>query len=390
MPTQSQTVSRLTRLGFHCTFLGSFAIFGGAFRGFNLLLVLAAILLGAMMIQWRWSRRNLLFVSAKRRLPHDVFAGQPFTVRVQLRSVNRFLTAWMIRVQDRVDRVSHQDQAEAKCGVASIHAGASETADYECLITERGRYHFGPLTLESTFPFSLFRCRKTIQIHDDLYVLPRLLELRRHWHRGIIRPNDGLSTTSRRARSTEGDFYGLRPWRNGDSRKLIHWRTTARLNEPAVRQFEQKRELDLCIVVDAFANCEAERQFAETAISFAATIAIKLVSTESNRIALGTAGSENQVIIAGGSEQGGRRILVHLAQLQIGDRPKIANAIDQAMQLAGATTELIVISPRSQSDAMANDDSVQDQQQRSLSSSNLSWINIRDTGFANLVISTSP
>ena len=47
--------NRLTRLGFHFLFLGSFAIFGGAVRGFNLLLVLAAVLIGALLIQWRWS-----------------------------------------------------------------------------------------------------------------------------------------------------------------------------------------------------------------------------------------------------------------------------------------------------------------------------------------------
>ncbi len=389
MSKSSTTVGRLTRLGFHCLLLGSFAIFGGAFRGFNLLLVLAAILMGTMVIQWRWSRRNLSYITARRRLPRDVFAGQPFAVRVRLHNANRFMSAWMIRVQDSIIRVSHDEIAEAKCGLASIRAGQTETADYDCLIAERGQYRFGPTTLETTFPFSLFRCRKTIQVHDDLYVLPRLLDIPRNWHQGIVAPNDGLSSSARRARLSDGEFYGLREWRIGDSPKLIHWRTTARLNDPCVRQFEQKREIDLCIMIDAYANSEAEQQFAETAISFAASVLVSLETAQLNRIVFGTAAAENHVVVAGSTELDRHGILVHLAQLQISNCPKIAEAIDQATQRAGSTAELIVVSPRSQSDALAQADSVLNQKHRSRSSSNLRWINVRDDSFANLLVRAS-
>jgi uncharacterized protein (DUF58 family) len=69
-------------------------------------------------------------------------------------------------------------------------------------------------------------------------------------------------------------FHGLRLYRPGDSPRLIHWRTSARLGEPMVREFEDPPENDLTLVVEARRpdhDPQAEAAF-ERLISLAATI----------------------------------------------------------------------------------------------------------------------
>ena len=48
---------------------------GGALRGFNLLLVLAGLLVGTLVMQWRWSRRSVESIGVRRRLSPEAFAG---------------------------------------------------------------------------------------------------------------------------------------------------------------------------------------------------------------------------------------------------------------------------------------------------------------------------
>lgn len=389
MSTQSRISIRLTRLGFHCAFLGGFAVFGGAARGFNLLLVLAALLIGALLIHWRWSRHNIASIAVGRRLPREVFVGQRFSVRFQLANRNRFLMAWMIRLEDLIESITGQDQATAGCGIASVRAGGSESADYNCLFARRGRYRFGPMHLESTFPFALFRCCKTINEYDEICILPELLELAQRWEHGIVGNRDGISTNARRTGSTNGELFGLREWQNGDSPKWIHWRTTARLMTPAVRQFEQQRRFDLCIIVDAYAADESDEPLAETAISLAATIVTKLLSSRSGRIVLGTAGSNHNVAVGIGSDSDQYQMLVLLADVKISQNPRIAAAVGQVIPLAGSTTDLIVISSRSESDAFTNTDGTLHLRRQIAPLANVRWINVGDKDLTDLVVARS-
>src|SRR5690606_14888679 len=117
--------------------------------------------------------------------------------------------------------------------------------------------------------------RVVVEDFADLIVYPRLGTLMPQW-RQLGMPTE---TGSRKARPkqgvVEGPFYGQRDWRPGDSRRWIHWRSSARRNELVVRQFEQQQNQDLTLVVELWRPTGAsaeELERVETAISFAATV----------------------------------------------------------------------------------------------------------------------
>lgn len=368
---------RLTRLGFHFLFVGTFAMLGGALRGFNLLLVLAGLIVGTLIMQWRWSRRSVEAVSVNRRLPGEAFAGTPFRVRYVLRNHSRLMPVWMMRVEDRIESLGGSEPATAICAAGVIPAKQTVLPHYDCTASKRGRYRFGPATLMTTFPFSLFSSKQIKDETDQLHVFPELLNLRGNWQRRLVSRAGGVSSTARRSGPSEGDFFGLREWRTGDSPKWIHWRTTARLNEPAVRQFEQQRRFDLCILVDAFdgrpesstflgisrpatgaASDPDEREACELAISLAATFLVHLVGIPSNRVVLAVAAAQADAVIGAGSVAGKRRMLEVLADVVASPRPRLTEAAEKAIRIVGNTQDLVVISSRSLAQArQANDSS---------------------------------
>lgn len=379
---------RLTRLGFHFLFVGVFAMLGGSLRGFNLLLVLAGFLVGVLIVQWRWSRRSIANVSLDRRLPTEAFVGKPFRVRFRLRNHSRLMPAWMLRVEDPIAIAGRGERTVAACGVGVISPQQTVAPHFDCTVTRRGKYRFGPTVLSTTFPFSLISSRQTSDAVDELHVYPRLLKLRSRWQRRLLNRSGGMAVTVRRSGPTEGEFYGLREWQAGDNPKWIHWRTTARIGEPAVRQFEQQRRFDTCFLVDGYLDAQSASgdDDAETAISLAATFLIHLVGSPSNRLVLGVAAQQSHAVVGGGSSEGKRRMLSMLAQMEPCGEPKVADATEQASRLVGPTQDLVVISTRSMDQAMAAESSLSAVLQPWIRRSSLRWIDVSGPDFERWVI----
>ncbi len=382
---------RLTRLGFHFVFVGSFAMLGGALRGFNLLLMLAGLMVGALIMQWRWSRRSVEAVSVVRRLPTEAFAGKPFRMRYVLTNHSRWMPVWMMRVVDKVESIDQADSASGICAVGVISAHQTVTPTYDCVVARRGRYRFGPIELMTTFPFALIRSRQIDDASDDLHVFPALLTLRADWRSKLISRSGGMATTGRRSGPSEGDFFGLREWQTGDSPKWIHWRTTARTGEPHVRQFEQQRRFDICLLVDAHDAAAKPNSSAgirpapmrldpasdvETAISLAATLMLQLIDSVTNRVVLAVAAEDCEAVIGAGSIVGKRRMLEVLADIVPGDRPSVVAAANKAMRMVGNTQDLIVVRARSFADAKQSDPAVIEALAPWIRRGAFSWINV--------------
>ncbi len=358
---------RLTRLGYHFLFVGSFAMLGGALRGFNLLLVLAGLIVGVLIMQWRWSRRSVESVSVQRRLPSEAFAGKSFRIRYLLHNHSRVMPVWMMRVEDRIRSIDRDDSAIAICAAGVIPAGQTVAPHCDCTVTRRGRYRVGPIAVLTTFPFSLFCSQQTSDDRDEFHVFPELLSLRKDWQRNLKTRSGGMSTTGRKSGPSEGDFFGLREWKTGDSPKWIHWRTTARMNEPAVRQFEQQRRFETCILVDGYLPSLGRRdsvsasewdratQGVELAISLAATFMIRLVGSPSNRIVIAVAGTHTESMMGSGSAAGRRRMLEMLADVQPTNQPDLYDAAEKTRRIVGSTQNLIVISSRTFAEAKQSD-----------------------------------
>lgn len=325
-------------------FVGGFSMLGGAIKGLNLLLILSAGLIAALLVQWRWSRRSIDVLSLHRRLPAEAFAGKPFRVRFRLSNRGRTVPVWHLRIDDEIRPSSGGEGVTASTRVGVLPPRGSRSPTYDCRVSRRGRYRLGPCSVATSFPLALMSARVSVETPEELDVYPRLFDLRRGWESRLLTRTEGATTSARRSGPVEGEFFGLREWQSGDHPRLIHWRTTARVGEPVVRQFEQQRRFDVCLMVDGMRT--EDPSTVETAISLAATLLVRLVATPSNRTVLSVAARVCEATIGGGSPEGRRRMLGLLARMEPSGEPDLAGALDRAVAITHRPRDLIVISPR--------------------------------------------
>lgn len=367
----------LTRLGWQFLFIGLFAMIGGVIRAYNLPLALAGLILSALLIHWRWSRHTVVSIGLQRELPEEAYVGQPLTVRFRVANRSRWLPAWLVQVEDTirgpesarpvqerwVPRLfGRRGQFAASCGVGLVPQGGLMMAEYHCLVARRGRYDFGPVRVSSGSPLGLMIARRTIDAAAALYVYPQLVRLRADWRQQIWSPSAGDSVNARSGGGMDGEFFGIRGWRAGDSRRWIHWRTTARIGEPVVRQFEQDRRLRCCVMVDAHlpsavassdvgrrttgGELTAEEAALERVLSVAATIITRMGGASNSRIGLVLVGREVVTLTSLGGLEQTKAMLRHLAGLAGYPRPDLTDAMRKTHRLLGQPRSWLVLSPR--------------------------------------------
>ncbi|EMI19466.1 membrane protein containing DUF58 [Rhodopirellula maiorica SM1] len=348
----------LTRLGLHFLFVSAFAMLGGALRGFNLLLVVAGLLVGALFIQWRWSRGTVMALSLRRRLPSDAYVGKPFAVDVEVTNHSRWMTMWLLRVEDSVESQSFsaKRQSDDETPLATIRqiAPLSSVSRTTYFVPQsRGTLTLGPLRVISSFPLDLLTARVTDSQQATVDVYPKLLSLNRGWQRVVAGRNDGVTGATDRTGPSEGEFYGLRPYRDGDTVRKIHWRTSARLDYPVVAQYEQSRRYELCVIVDAFLESpSANDALVERSISAAATVVLQLAGSNASRIVVAAAGQEAMATLASGSPDNKRNVLSLLARVRLSQSPDLLGAFEQSASLSGRSQDVVVLSPRSMQQAI--------------------------------------
>ncbi|MGK7877776.1 MAG: DUF58 domain-containing protein [Xenococcaceae cyanobacterium] len=104
----------------------------------------------------------------------------------------------------------------------------------------RGVYRWHEVQLRTGTPLGLFWCRRSREVMARAIVYPTVLPLTSCPLVDTIGQEDSTRFQSDRRyqTATEGITRTLRPYRQGDSTRLIHWRTSARFGELQVRELE--------------------------------------------------------------------------------------------------------------------------------------------------------
>ena len=341
------------REGIYYLLVVLFIVASALFREENLLVVLAGLMFGPVFFNWRIVTAGLRRLEVARKLPHRICAGDPLLVELIVRNTRTWLAAWTLEVQDTITRLGgSQTDRPVTADVLFPYIAASQSAgvNYRSRLTQRGRYRLGPVVVKTRFPFGLIQSTVTHDVLDELVVCPRLGRLTRRWARLVEAERMGSERSQRRQGFLEGDYYGLREWRAGDSPRWIHWRTSAKLNSLAVQQFEQQRNRNVVLVLDLWQPKEPEMQHhgnVEVAVSFAATAVADLCRRGGNRVLLAIAGNRHQTLTAASASMlYVKECLDQLAVVEADSRNRLPELLAQVAAEAQAGTRQIIISTR--------------------------------------------
>ena len=146
-----------------------------------------------------------------------------------------------------------------------------------------------------------------------------------------------------------GDFYGVREWQSGDSRRWIHWRSSARHNTLVVRQFEQQRHRDVAVLLDLWEPnrpTTIDRENVELAISFAATVVSDACRRGGSNLLMAI-GSGN-IELAGGAASPPvmEEVMAQLALAEATPSASLMKLVDAVMPKTNSDAEIVVITSR--------------------------------------------
>ena len=324
---------RLTRIGLHFAFVAVFAMVGGSLRGFNLLLVLAGFLISALIVGWRCTRGAMEQLQVYRSIPPDVFAGQPFQLGYRISNHGRNVI-WMLQIADRLQVKGDATGKEFACAIGSVEPRRSELATVDALVLRRGRYELQSMDLSTSFPLGLVRASKQVEQVDEVWVYAEPLSLRVGWQDLLGRTIVGQPATARRGNAGDGEFFGIRKWQSGDSPRWIHWRTTARTGQLAVRQFEQRLSSDVCLMVDTFVGHgrSVDPDSFELLVRLATTM-VSRISASGSQVSLVIVCDDPKCIWDSGGSLATQKMLRTLAELAPGSRCGLEETIKRLSDL---------------------------------------------------------
>ena len=183
---------------------------------------------------------------------------------------------------------------------------------------------------------------------ETLIVLPRLGRLTEGWAGRRLEAFAGVDRRSFRP-GPEGDFYGVREWRGGDGRRLIHWRSSARLGKLVVRQFAQPRSRDVAVVLDLW---QPERPTAdqlanvELAVSFAATVLADVCRKGGSSVYLAIGNPTRNVCGAPASAALLQGLMEQLATTEAASGDTLPTLLANTLPRIAAGAEIVLVSTR--------------------------------------------
>ena len=268
-------------------------------REINLLIILAGLMIGPLLVNWQVVRLTLGKMSCDRKIPDSLYPNEPFSVDLIVKNGRRRLDSWALVIEDKFrwkGRVasSKKDEVRARAFIPNLKPGKLGMASYRGGLARRGRYEVGPIKISTSVPLGLFKYTIVVpNSGDQIVVYPRLGVVTKRWHELVKVDQMGQRSTRRNQGQIEGDFYGLRDWRTGDSRRWIHWRSSAKRNELVVRQFEQNRNQNFVILLNLQS---AQTESVEMAISFVASVVVEHCRRHGGNLILGVGGGQVQFV----------------------------------------------------------------------------------------------
>jgi uncharacterized protein (DUF58 family) len=92
---------------------------------------------------------------------------------------------------------------------------------------------------------------------------------------GLVKDLEGQ--VSKKITSSDIAFHALRPYVPGDDRRYVHWRTSARVGQLMVRQFQETRRSQLTMIHSTMSALYASDEEFELAMSVTASIASQVI-----------------------------------------------------------------------------------------------------------------
>jgi uncharacterized protein (DUF58 family) len=241
---------------------GTFAVgFAAMNTGNNLLYLLLGAMLGFIAVSGWLSEQAIRGLRVERVVPRAVTVGQELRIGYEVTNGKERLPSLAVELSEA--------GLPGKAFLPHVAAGGAARARALNSFVRRGVHPLGTVTLATSFPFGMFLKERDLRIPGEVVVWPRTDRPVRLAATGSGRP-PRAGAVARGARGPRGEYRSLRAYRSGDDPRDIHWRSSARLAEPVLREYERDGADTTWICLDLRSE---PGEAAEIAVEVAASLA---------------------------------------------------------------------------------------------------------------------
>jgi uncharacterized protein (DUF58 family) len=208
----------------------------------NLLYLLLGLLLSLIVVSGIMSELSLQGLTVARRLPSRAQVGRPHLVEIEVFNHKRRVPSYAIEVED----LRARQPADKRCFFLKISPKSAQVAAYRRTPLRRGRdVHVG-FRIATRFPFGLFEKSREVTAPGDLVIYPAVDPVQLSPAQMGRVP--GSAHVVGRGRGEE--FLGLKLMRTGDDPRDIHWRKSAAVGQPVMRERARETQPDIVLTLD--------------------------------------------------------------------------------------------------------------------------------------------
>ncbi len=242
---------RVTRRGLVFTLAAVLLGIGAFVSANNLLFLLFAVMLAALLVSGLVSRLTLAELQVDVSLPEHIAARQKAAARVRVRNRKR-LTAFSVRLSG-----VPPSPIAADLYFPILPPGRTVEVTVEAEFPRRGRYRENAFEFSTRFPFGFTERRIRVTLERDILVYPSLEP--QPGFPELLDAVAGEIETHLRGRGS--DFYRIRPYEPLESARHVDWKATAHTGELQVREFARDQDPLAEIVLDLPSGVAREEWF---------------------------------------------------------------------------------------------------------------------------------
>lgn len=212
-------------------------------------------------------------------------------------------------------------------------------------LTRRGTYRIEPMLVRTGDPFGFFEAAATVGRPTLVTVFPRVVPLPR-W-RLANAFLEGTHSAPERTLQTTPLATTVRPYAPGDSFNRIAWRSTARLGEIQVKEFDLEQTADVWIFVDLEWRVQAgdgDMSTVEEALRVAASVAHDAI-LENRAVGLTTSGHRLVSIPADRGPRQRQKIMQLLAAVDGDGRTSLAEVLLNGLPKLRRGMTAVIVTP---------------------------------------------
>lgn len=228
----------------------------------NLLFWALGLVAGALVVSLVVSVISLRGIEVQRLVPSRGVADDPLILRYHV--TNRSRLGWF--GVELVETWSGYHRGKGRAGPRGetgpprligrphgwvLHIGPGQTiqAEATCWPRRRGPLRFERIIVRSGYPFGILRKCIEFKQTSEVLIYPPQRRLNRQTALSLSSQNIGQARHADRG-GGQDEFFGLRPYRPGDSFKLIDWKHSARTSNLVSREMAKARPPRMMILLD--------------------------------------------------------------------------------------------------------------------------------------------